>query len=1019
MLAGLMAVAAGDAGGALARKEREEATKAGRDLVEAEPARIAEALAGLGEVEARRLVLAAFGKAVVAGKAYARGASAVEALVARGDITSALAAGDALIAMVRAAEWSAYGLTRETRGFGDEVCAQAAALLDHPNPVVQAQAEWALALRVKRQGEMAKFLADMPEAAFAGRDWYVKWLARDRKLDLRDDYARQLAQMGRHLSLEGVRTAVGKTSALIEKMAADAGSRPVGAAEAAYGKALAAARAAADGSDLEEAHAAYLALREAARGVVMACRADFPGEGFVFFTNPAVPGGQWNVNVPVTGNTNPPKGDIYAKRVVDPAARAEALLGDKLGAGSVRGLDLIWEGDKILFSFWSQPLGDFKPFGYRTEHARIYEMDLKAGEPRRLTDAPGYNDIEPCFLPDGGYVFASDRSSFGNQCAGPILQNKRCTTLFRLDPRRADAPVAISNNKDFDRHPHVLNDGTISFLHWEYQERGLYHSHTLWRCRPDGSNMDALYKQHISEPMSMRDAQQAPGSEMCVATAQGHHNGHFGPIVLFNPSLGINNADAMWLVTPGVGPVEGGLGPLPGQVVPEGGVESGGGYYINPFPMSDKAFLAGHDMAGDLAEFSIYYVDVWGNRELLHKDDSMSCFQPYPLRKRERPPVVADMIDPKATFATAFVADVYRDLPGVAKGEIKYLRLSQSLMLPAPVYEGKDGWDYNHMHYLPGDATARHFAYWAWSPSRTVGMVDVSPEGSAYFKVPAGTPVYLQALDADYTEVRRMRSSFTLQRGELRGCAGCHETRLEAVGNLKPLPSALLARGPQTPVAPAWGDTTVLDYEEHIQPVIEKHCASCHDAAEPDGGLDLTGRKIGGFAQAYRSMFGLKPDAPTPVNEVDWHLVLNPDAKDGNFLERKEAHKAIIAMQANEWPGMLIKISDRQSKAEITMPRQFGSGVSRLIRVLLDDPMHRKDVKDKMSGEEWLKLVTWVDYNAVYHGTVFDVRHYNQTKTFTRVKYALPSPWEPADLNPSFLNVAKTGSEAESAAAGN
>jgi len=212
------------------------------------------------------------------------------------------------------------------------------------------------------------------------------------------------------------------------------------------------------------------------------------------------------------------------------------------------------------------------------------------------------------------------------------------------------------------------------------------------------------------------------------------------------------------------------------------------------------------------------------------------------------------MIKPDATHAAAFVENVYRDLPGVEKGAVKYLRLSQRLMLPAPVDYDDPDYRFNHLHWQPGDSTARHFGYWTFAPTRTIGIVKVEDDGSAYFKVPAGTPVYLQALDENYCEVRRMRTSFTLQRGEFRSCAGCHESRLEAVGNRATYSSKPLSRAPQTPKPPPWGDCTVQDYRRDTQPIFDRHCVRCHGEKKPKAGLDLTGRPIAGFTQSYRSL---------------------------------------------------------------------------------------------------------------------------------------------------------------------
>jgi hypothetical protein len=583
--------------------------------------------------------IADLSQGIAADKNYGAASKLVAHLTTQPDRRSSVIAGSLLLAVIDNVELSNYAASKEILTYPDTLCEQAERLLDYPDPVVQSLGEWTLALRVKKQIRSAKELDQFFQRYANPPAWYRKWKERGSQFDLHDDYARQLIMMGRHFSLSGVRDAVELTAKRMAKLMADPVSKLANPARLAYEQSLITARNTAAENDLGKGFEAYLTLRTAARGLVVASRAEFPSEGLVFFTNPSIPGGIWNVNVPVTGNSSPPFGDCYLKRGANPEQPAEPLIQGRLGDGSIRGMDLIWEGDKLLFSFWHQPIVGNK---WTLKNARLYEMDLASRQIKSLTDAPGYNDIEPCFLPDGGYVFSSDRSSFGNQCAGPILQNKRCTTLYRLDPRRADRPIAISNNKDFDRHAAVLNNGNIVFMHWEYQERGLYSSHVVWRCRPDGCNMDAYYKQHISEPFSIRTVRQAPDSDWHVATAQGHHSPENGALILFNPALGINNEKAMWLVSPGVGKIEGGLGPLANQIVPDGGLENRGGSFINPFPMSAKAFLVGNDLTDNKCEFALYYVDVWGNRELLHKDKDMCSLQPMPLRVRKRPPVVAD-----------------------------------------------------------------------------------------------------------------------------------------------------------------------------------------------------------------------------------------------------------------------------------------------------------------------------------------------------------------------------------------
>ena len=470
--------------------------------------------------------------------------------------------------------------------------------------------------------------------------------------------------------------------------------------------------------DLAQAHEAYIALRTSGRELLRAARSEWPGEGLVFVSQLQPKGGGTNVNGAVIG-PEVPVGKVWRKQSADPAETPEDLLGDRLGLGSLHGIDLEWEGTRLAVSHWSTPEND-STFGFDRKggFAGIHVLDLESGETTRVSGKAGNNDIEPCFLPDGGFFFASDRSNFGNQCAGSFFQHKRCTTLYRL-PADGGEPIAISNNKDFDRFPSVLRDGTVAFMHWEYQERNFYNQHTIWRCRPDGTSMDALYKQHISEPMSMRVVKQVPDSSKLVGTAQGHHDGHYGPVVLFDPSQGINNAEAMWNVTPGVSGVEGGIGPLKHQIVAEGGVRTRGGYYIDPFPMSEEAFLVGYDMLPTKAEFALYYIDVFGNRELLHRQRGLSSFEPFALRPRQRPPVIPDTVRPDVDHAMVFLENVYNDLPGVAKGAVKYLRLSQKLFLPAPV--DPDNYQHNHLHWLPGGVLSGHLGCWSWGPTRNIG----------------------------------------------------------------------------------------------------------------------------------------------------------------------------------------------------------------------------------------------------------------------------------------------------------
>ena len=156
------------------------------------------------------------------------------------------------------------------------------------------------------------------------------------------------------------------------------------------------------------------------------------------------------------------------------------------------------------------------------------------------------------------------------------------------------------------------------------------------------------------------------------------------------------------------------------------------------------------------------------------------------------------------------------------------------------------------------------FGMWDWGHARVIGIVPVESDGSAHFQVPADQTVYFQALDENFLELRRMRSNVTFTAGETRACIGCHESKAVAPPPIRNAVTMALRRAPSTPEPPAWGDRVVPDYERHIQPIFEKHCVRCHGEQNPDGGIELTSRRIDGYLQSYRALFGLRPADPTP-----------------------------------------------------------------------------------------------------------------------------------------------------------
>jgi hypothetical protein len=105
--------------------------------------------------------------------------------------------------------------------------------------------------------------------------------------------------------------------------------------------------------------------------------------------------------------------------------------------------------------------------------------------------------------------------------------------------------------------------------------------------------------------------------------------------------------------------------------------------------------------------------------------------------------------------------------------------------------------------------------------------------------------------------------------------------------------------------------------------------------------LDLSATVMkDGFLQSFRSLFGLAPDSARGSLAVDG---------------RK-----------------LVRVANRFSGAGVSKPYEFGSHVSPLVRVLLEDELHREEVE--LTADQWQALVTWVDANAPYHDRFFNRR---------------------------------------------
>jgi hypothetical protein len=142
-----------------------------------------------------------------------------------------------------------------------------------------------------------------------------------------------------------------------------------------------------------------------------------------------------------------------------------------------------------------------------------------------------------------------------------------------------------------------------------------------------------------------------------------------------------------------------------------------------------------------------------------------------------------------------------------------------------------------------------------------------------------------------------------------------------------------------------------LDYQTLIQPILDRHCVNCHGQRDPKGGLDLSGTPVPGSEDTY-----LFP-ADRGFNRSFLTILGFPPGRTDR-LPRSVAG-----------PAPLVALSDRLGDGSVSQPMEFGSPRSKLITTLLGG---HEDVK--LSRDEWITLVTWVDANAPFHGRLIHQR---------------------------------------------
>ena len=493
------------------------------------------------------------------------------------------------------------------------------------------------------------------------------------------------------------------------------------------------------------------------------------GGGIYLIENPSAPRVEWKI-----------------RPVIDPTTPGT------LGMGVYTHPELCWDAKKLLFCFKGKPDGS----------TSIYEIGVDGRGLRRLTDPTptcdsyqgsrsGQHDIAPAYLPDGRIVLLSTRASGLVPCA-----NSGVAILHVMNADGSDLhPISVNNVNEFD--PAILPDGRILFGRWEYVDKNALTIQSLWTINPDGTQETALFSNNMVFPEAILDTRPMPGSHLVVGTFAKHNGTPRGSIALVDPRLGKDDPAAIINIEHSDEPT------------------FDRGDSCEPWPVSEDTFLfSGRTPSGK--RNVIEMLGRTGRRIVVHSDPEICLHSPMLVKPRRRPPVIPNTTDRQARTGRFLVQDVYQGLSGVKRGEVKWLRVIEETSRTSRT--GMGGSPYNQT-FLVSCALA-------FGAKNFLGIVPVEKDGSAYFEVPAGRAVYLQALDAEGRLVQSMRTFVQAAPGTTRSCIGCHEHKYSTSSASAVLPETF-GRAPSQLQPESWG-SGYLDYPSMVQPVLDKRCAGCH-----------------------------------------------------------------------------------------------------------------------------------------------------------------------------------------------
>ena len=583
------------------------------------------------------------------------------------------------------------------------------------------------------------------------------------------------------------------------------------------------------------------------------------------------------------------------------------------GTRLVNDIELHWDARRLLFSM---------PDAHRNWQVHELALDPVTGAARlpsrQLTPAsqPDVHNYDAIYLPSDEIVFLSTAPLQGVPCNAGVIVGM----MYKMSPD-GKTIRQLTFEQDHDYTPSVLNDGRILYLRWDYTDTPHVWNRLLMAMNPDGTAQMEYTGANSYWPNAMFFARAVPDHPTKIATiVTGHHEGRVGELFLFDPAQGRRETEGVVQRIPRSGPPV-----LP--KIEDKLTEHSWPKFLHPWPLSQKYFLVACKPSPD-ALWGIYLVDVFDNRVLLKEEEGVALLEPVPLRPRPRPPVIPERVQSDETEAMVYMEDVYSGpgLKGVPRGEVKQLRL----------------FTYHFGYQRLAGIDHRVGADGPWEAKRVLGTVPVEADGSAFFRVPAKTPISVQPLAADGSALAahaQLADRHARRKTLLRGMPRSPEQR--AAGYW---PAHRARQSPSHDHSVAWSAARIQLRSRGAtgaRPVLRELPRRCR---RHEVGPARSRRDQGGYV-AYRA------------GELD-----------GTFLrsDRQELLGKFGAVFDPSYVALraFVRVGGLESDLHMLPPGEFAADTSELVRMLV-----KGHHNVKLDTEAWDRIFTWIDLNAPCHGT--------------------------------------------------